>query len=321
MTQGDGYACNRSSVGPYLYLNQFADAGGGFTVSKAETKARATRWFGRSVAIAGLALAAGVAASHDQPGSTEFVTPLPQQQFFGEIFTGALVGPENGSEILHATLELTWIPDPNMPASDLGIEFGIPTTGGTLHWMVTGAELGWDDGPGPFQATIGTDDVNGEVFWPLPPNSIIHLDLFTASGTGGVWGQFQDSSLTFEIAGEAPTPVGSVPDGDAVPGLPLTVAKGLFGTIVLEWDASCSEDPDFEIYEGELGGNFTSHQARFCTTDGLTTKGFAPIGASAYYLVVPTDGAVEGSYGRDSDGDERGQGVVQCAPQLFADCP
>jgi len=166
----------------------------------------------RTVVIAAAVLVAGQALAHDQPGSTDFIMSLPTDYFTGQVLTTMMIGPESGSRILHATLDVTWLVDPNMPASDLGIEFGVPTTGGTLHWIVTGADLGWDGGPGPFSATIDTDSLNGEVFWPLPPNSIVNLDLFTASGSGGVWGQFQNSTLTFEIQGD-PTSAGSLPDG------------------------------------------------------------------------------------------------------------
>ncbi len=274
---------------------------------------------GATVAV--LVFGAGLAVAHDQPGSTEFVAPLPTNYWTGQIVHASLIGPVSGSLVLHATLELTWIADPNMPASDLGIEFGVPTTNGSLHWIVTGADLGWDDGPGPFNATIDTHQLNGEIFWPIPPSSIIDFNLFTASGTGGVWGQFQNSTLTLEIEGEPPAPAGSVPDGAIVPGIPLTVAKGLFGRIVLEWGSSCSGDPDYEIYEGDLGGDFTSHTARFCSTGGLTSKTFAPIESDAYYVVVPSNVFVEGSYGTDSHGVERQQGTSTCLPQSIGICP
>lgn len=122
------------------------------------------------------------------------------------------------------------------------------------------------------------------------------------------------------IEGEAPAAAGSVPDGAIVPGAPLTIAKGPLGRIVLVWGSSRSGDPDDEIYEGELGGDFTSHTAKFCTTAGLTTKMFVPVAPSTYYLVLPTDGVVEGSYGSDSDGSQRARGVSTCVPQRFADC-
>jgi hypothetical protein len=126
--------------------------------------------------------------------------------------------------------------------------------------------------------------------------------------------------LTFEIEGDPPAAAGSVPDGAVVAGIPLTVAKGPLGRIVLDWGASCSDDPDYEVYEGDVGGDFTSHTARLCTTGGLTSATFVPPSSSTYYLVVPTNGVVEGAYGTDSNGIARETGVSTCAPQLAGDC-
>jgi hypothetical protein len=267
-----------------------------------------------------LILTSGVGLAHDRPGSTEFVAPLPTDNYTGKILTATLIGPTNDSHVLHATLAVTWNSHPNMPASDLGLEFTLPTVNGSEHWIVTGADLGFGDGPGTFTATLDSDDLNGIVFWPLPPNAIIHFDIFNATGTDGVWGQFQNSSLTLEIEGEAPDPSGSVPDGSEVPGPPLTVAKALNNRIELSWADSCGADSDFEIYEGELNGDFANHVPRFCSTGGSPVKMFVPIESSAYYLVVPTNGTVEGSYGVDGDGAERPPGAAACLAQFVGAC-
>lgn len=72
------------------------------------------------------------------------------------------------------------------------------------------------------------------------------------------------------------------------------------------------------IYEGILG-DFASHESRFCSTGGATTETFAPLAGDAYYL--PLNATREGSYGTDSDGAERPQGLDACSPQQFAACP
>ncbi len=154
--------------------------------------------------IVALVLGAGVVAAHDLPGSTEFVLSLPENYHTGDITFIDFIGPPVGSQILHATLDVTWIADPNMPASDLGIVFLIEIEGQLIHFSVTGADLGWDDGPGPFTGTFDTDELNG-----LTTSQIVHFELVNASGMGGVWGQFQDSSLSLEIGGSAPP---GVPD-------------------------------------------------------------------------------------------------------------
>ena len=112
---------------------------------------------------------------------------------------------------------------------------------------------------------------------------------------------------------------GSVPDGGVVPGTQLTVAKLPGGNIRLSWGASCRPGDDFAIYEGTLG-SFASHTARFCTTGGQTTKTLTPAGGGAYYLVVPNHADREGSYGKDSAGNERPGGVTACFPQLIRPC-
>ena len=114
---------------------------------------------------------------------------------------------------------------------------------------------------------------------------------------------------------------GSVPDGDAVPGTPLRMSKASGGMVSLTWAASCSTvDTDYEIYEGFVGAYY-SHFSKLCTTGSATSVSFSPGVLDRYYLVVPTDGTEEGSYGRDSDDDERPQGGGVCKSQQTVTCP
>jgi hypothetical protein len=66
---------------------------------------------------------------------------------------------------------------------------------------------------------------------------------------------------------------------------------------------------------------YYSHFSKLCTTGGATTATFAPDNFDRYFLVVPTDGAQEGSYGRDSDGIERPQGGGACHGAQTVICP
>ena len=120
---------------------------------------------------------------------------------------------------------------------------------------------------------------------------------------------------------------GAVPDGGLIPGTPLMAARA--GTVeepVLElsWGASCRNDPDYSVYRGTLG-QWYSHQFLTCTTGGATSASFPMDGDDHYYLIVPVgSGDEEGSYGTDSDLDERPAGTVTCSrPQVLADpvCP
>ena len=92
------------------------------------------------------------------------------------------------------------------------------------------------------------------------------------------------------------------------------------GQLVLTWSDSCSAtDSNYEIYHGFMGAYY-SHFSKNCETDATTTT-FAPDIFDRYYLVVPTDGIQEGSYGRDSNGVERPQGGNACHSQQTVTCP
>ena len=53
---------------------------------------------------------------------------------------------------------------------------------------------------------------------------------------------------------------------------------------------------------------------------GQTTIVLPPDRGSAFYLVVPTNGAVEGSYGRRGDGSQRSPGAAACKVQIIGAC-
>jgi hypothetical protein len=125
----------------------------------------------------------------------------------------------------------------------------------------------------------------------------------------------------FTVTVDGPVAAGSVPDGAEVPGTSLRVEKTTADEIALTWGESCvPSDIDYAIYAGTLG-SFTSHGPVLCSTGGATTLTFAPLGGSRYYLVVPTNGAEEGSYGTDSSGAERPQVAGACLDQVAAACP
>jgi len=125
--------------------------------------------------------------------------------------------------------------------------------------------------------------------------------------------QMRDFSLTL--------PVGAIPDGAFVSGVPLTVSQAAGGNLTLAWGAACAGPAiDFEIYEGTIG-SYYSHEALFCTTNSQTSATFTPSAGSRYYLVVPRTAQREGSYGQDSQGFERPAGDGSCAIQQVLACP
>jgi hypothetical protein len=108
---------------------------------------------------------------------------------------------------------------------------------------------------------------------------------------------------------------GAVPDGDTVPGQPLLLSKAPGGELSLTWSPSCRPDTDYAIYSGELG-DFASHGPSTCSTDGASTDTLTPGAGDRYYLVVPHNGSVEGSYGSRSDHEGRPRGYETCVPQI-----
>lgn len=115
-------------------------------------------------------------------------------------------------------------------------------------------------------------------------------------------------------------PVGAVPDGKVVSGAPLIVARADGDTITLTWGEACSASAtDFGVYEGAIG-DYSSHQARLCSTGGATSVTITPASTDAYYLVAPNDGQREGLLGDDSGGAGRPQGASPCFVREAAPC-
>jgi hypothetical protein len=119
----------------------------------------------------------------------------------------------------------------------------------------------------------------------------------------------------------ADAPAGSVPDGDLVPGVPLTITPAAGSDVQLSWGSSClGSDTDYEVYEGDLSAP-NSHVARLCSTAGGTTVTLTPAHDNSYYLVVPRNAGREGSYGLTGSGAERPRGLPACEQQSIGTCP
>jgi len=107
-------------------------------------------------------------------------------------------------------------------------------------------------------------------------------------------------------------------DSGSISGLTLGKSGGL---LQLDWVASCnSNDDDYAIYEGTLGGTFDDHASKLCSTGGATSESFSIPNGNVYFVVVPTNPLREGSYGRDGNDAERGPGSGACATQAIGVC-
>jgi hypothetical protein len=124
-----------------------------------------------------------------------------------------------------------------------------------------------------------------------------------------------------------PEPVGMIVDEDGTAGQALLLDKqGL--RVHLNWGGACSlADTDYAVYKGTFdpanpsSNTFTNHGYQVCSTAHLNTYSYVEDSGSYYYLVVPHDGAWEGSYGEDSYGAQRQQGSGgSCHAQNVGSC-
>ncbi len=113
--------------------------------------------------------------------------------------------------------------------------------------------------------------------------------------------------------------VGGPGAGGRVAGLSL--AKGPDDNITLSWAPSClTGDTDYAVYEGVIP-NFSTWTDKVCSTGGQTTQMITPDPQSTFYLVVPNDGIRQGSFGRNSAGEERIPPETLCYDRILSPCP
>ena len=110
---------------------------------------------------------------------------------------------------------------------------------------------------------------------------------------------------------------GRIPGGGDGGGPPLRLLKLAGDVVRLRWSPSCQpEDLDFAIYEGQFGP-LTDSVPLTCSTAGQLELELTPNFDQAYFLVVPTDGAIEGSYGESSTA-QRAPSAAACRPQKLS---
>jgi hypothetical protein len=117
-------------------------------------------------------------------------------------------------------------------------------------------------------------------------------------------------AVSWIAAAGADSPAARLPDSD------LRLVRGDDEEITLLWSGSClASDDDYAVYEGHLG-DFYTHEWVYCSTGGELAITFAPDPGNRYFLVVPTNGSYEGSYG-----EGRPPGTPACLPQWVTACP
>lgn len=225
------------------------------------------------------------------------------------------------------------------PATDSWIDTSLTDApaGRTRHTAVwTGIDMlvyAGGDGSGQALRTGGRYDPTTDSWAstpsdpPAPAGRSYHTALWTeADGTMIVWGGAEATATggifcPTESTGSGP---GRVPDGGSISGAPLELVKNATvpTDLNLSWSESCTAGAtDYSIHEGLLG-SWYSHSSHSCTTGATLSATITPAGGNRYYLVVPLDGADEGSYGADSTGNPRPSSSVTCrASQRVEPCP
>jgi hypothetical protein len=143
------------------------------------------------------------------------------------------------------------------------------------------------------------------------------------------WWAIDNVKVRCEMLACTPCGTTAPPPGEAGTSTPLTVRR-VFGSLVFEWgapDSGCLAD-DYAVYRGDLSAlattGYSHDQILSCGTGGtsLTVSLLHPaIGVADYYLVVSANGSREGSYGTDSESEERPVSAAACQPaQDLAAC-
>jgi hypothetical protein len=183
---------------------------------------------------------------------------------------------------------------------------GAPGSSITLREEAEQETGGWRGAVGLLPADLqGTHDA---ALFDLDGDEDLDLVLGRCSGTN-VW-------INVSVP---PVVGGSVPDG--VGGTPLTLNRLPSGSLRLSWGDSCAAgDFDYGIYSGPLGDPAVLAPLQ-CSTSGSTLAAIVPPAGDVFFLVVPNNGIIEGSYGRDGQNFERAASPTACYTQSLAGCP
>lgn len=262
--------------------------------------------------------------SKASPGSAPQAIGLyPLLKSWGE--AGSDGGLEEGQGGPAQTLDVTWTQryfGLSMPWAVAGGEF-VATSSASSVVGGAGFFYSWSS-PGMVADVQGWLDAQATNHgWILRGNEVSQTTVrrfgSRQNGFEGFWPR-----LTVTFTPLAPAP-GATPDGDEVPGVPLTVARTASSDLELSWGPSCVPSvDDYAVYEGPLG-SFDEHEPITCSTGGGLTLTIPPPVRSVFWLIVPVDpqSNAEGSYGRRSDGAEIPPSAHACFPQAIADpmCP
>ena len=132
----------------------------------------------------------------------------------------------------------------------------------------------------------------------LSENGVVAFRLDFENGTSGIF--------TASLAAGPPGSAGG-----------LMLEKSAGGYLDLTWSQDCGGGSHYGIYRGDLAAGLSSMSAvtGFCAVGGTSASIPAGSGSAEFFLVVPSVGGFEGSYGTDSAGISRPPALLPCHPR------
>jgi hypothetical protein len=157
-----------------------------------------------SALVLGLAIGAAPILAHDEPSSGSYDLLIPGMMHSSQVSLVTLVGPDAGEEVLHTTFNLTFFsPAGGTLGSDVLLNLTMPTEGVDPEIVITGADLGWPATTGTHSGSFDTDLLNGVLTGGLGGGLPFSTpEVVMDSVIGGLTGQYIDSTITLELAGE-----------------------------------------------------------------------------------------------------------------------
>jgi len=139
-------------------------------------------------------------------------------------------------------------------------------------------------------------------------------DADTVESLDVTWPDGHRETLTRDLVIDTSIVVMRDPVAGAIPPTLMLAERG--GELELVWQESCaSTDYDYSLYAGRIDDGFTGYAVNSCSTAGLESRRVPMPIESTYFLVVPRNLQVEGSYGGWSDLTERPPAATPCMPQ------
>jgi hypothetical protein len=234
--------------------------------------------------------------------------------------------PTVGQEDVPLSADL-YVHEPSLPVCEVTPDEAAPgevvtVTAGDLP-PSSSVAIWFEQGGAPFAAGAGVTNPAG--FTSIPFN--VPVDAGPGMHHIAVMVDAPDS-ISSHCTMIVRPPAGDPGESSAVPGQQMIVTNHDPGSgeIAVSYVSACASD-DHSAYSGDLGSISAYDWNK--VECGLGTSGMALLNPGAgdrYFVIVGSNGAVEGSYGRDGDGAERPEdtetpSICSYPQDLTASCP